>query len=112
MNTTTLHERDQRGVFTTTPEPIHAACLALLAARQESLDSDGDYRETKRLEDRRREAQEEAERVILAHQGRSYLSGLYRVDGYLVGMRKMPRGKGGLELVVYPTDQTKRGLRS
>ena len=107
MATTTLHERDARGVFLETPPAIRTACLALLAARRDALGVEGDWRETKRLEDRRREAQEECERVIGDHQGRSFLSGLYRVDGYLVGFRKMPGGKGGLTLVIYPSDETK-----
>lgn len=117
MTTATLPERDKRGIFLETPPAIHAACLVLLEAKRASIASVGKrmpdeitYAEMMRLCDDVREASDDVERVILAHQGRSFLSGLYRVDGWLVGMRKV--NKGGLTLVVYPTDETKKGLRS
>lgn len=110
MTTATLHERDARGIFLETPEPILAACRVLLLARDASLDAVG-YYESKRLGEVRRLAQKECEAVILAHQGgKSFLSGLYRVDGALVGFRKVD--KGGLTLVVYPSEETKKGLKS
>lgn len=112
----TAHERDARGIFATTPEPIREACLKLLDAKRASIASVGKrmpdeitYAEMKRLCDDVREASDEVERVILEHQGKHFLSGLYKVDGWLVGMRKV--NKGPMALVVYPTDETKRGLK-
>ena len=115
---TTLHPqaRDKAGIFATTPEPIHAACLKLLDARRASVAAAGkrfpdeiSYAEMMRVRDEAREAEREVERVIGDHQGPSFLSGLYRVDGWLVGFRKI--NKCGLTLVVYPTDETQKGLR-
>lgn len=109
MTTATLHERSRDGIFLETPPAIHAACQALLAAKQAAHASEGlklpteiTYAELMQLCRAVREAEEEVERVVLAHQGRSFLSGLYRVDGWLVGFRKGRHGKGGLQLVVYP----------
>jgi hypothetical protein len=109
---TTLHPqaRDKAGIFATTPPSVHTACRALILATTAAVDCEGTYFEQKRLSDARREAAEECERVIGDHQGASYLSGLYRVDGWLVGFRKI--NKCGLTLVVYPTDETKRGLQN
>lgn len=101
MTTTALdpHARSKTGIFLETPEAIALACRALLVATNAALDCTGDYFEQKRLGEARRLAQIETEAVILAHQGgRSFLNGLYRVDGALIGMRKL---RGGLELVVY-----------
>jgi hypothetical protein len=117
MTTTTLHARDAGGIFHETPEPIHAACLKLLDARRASVAAAGkrfpeeiSYAEMMRIRDDGRTASAEVERVIGDHQGASFLSGFYRVDGWLVGFRKI--NKCGLTLVVYPTDEIKRGMRS
>lgn len=117
MTTAILHERDKAGIFAETPPAIHAACRVLLDAKRASIASVGKrmpdeitYAELMSLCRAEREASNEVERVVLAHQGRSFLSGLYRVDGWLVGFRKVD--KGGLTLVVYPSEETKKGLRS
>lgn len=117
MTTATTHERDAAGIFATTPPGIHAAALKLLDAKRASVAAAGkrfpeeiSYAEMMRVRDDAREAGQEVEAAILEAQGKSFLSGLYRVDGWLVGMRKV--NKGGLTLVVYPTDETKKGLRS
>ena len=116
---TTLHPqaRDKAGIFATTPPAIHAACLKLLDAKRASVAAAGkrfpdeiSYAEMMRVDREAREAAKEVEQAIGDHQGASFLSGLYRVDGWLVGFRKI--SKCGLTLVVYPTDETRKGLGS
>lgn len=103
MTTATVTpERDARGIFLETPPEVAEAIRNLLSAHYANLDAGPLWSERKRLGEARRIAQAEAERVILQHQGgASFLSGLYRVDRHLVGMRKL--GPGGLRLVIYPT---------
>lgn len=117
MTTATLHARTSDGIFLETPEPIRDVCRKLLEARRASVAATGkrypdeiSYAEMMQVSRDRFEAEQEVERVVGDHQGPSLLSGLYRVDGWLVGFRKI--NKRGLSLVVYPTAETKKGLGS
>ena len=101
------HARDAGGIFLETPPAIRDVCRKLLEAQRASVASAGkrypeeiSYAEMMQVSRDRFESEQEVERVVGDHQGASLLSGLYRVDGWLVGFRKI--NKRGLSLVVYP----------